>query len=76
MNLVSPSEMQVLLCLVLYNCKFYVWQILFSNSTGTTKDEAEETDNFPKAMPSSNIRDIIPNEVIPHSFQKKAIEWV
>lgn len=48
MNLVGPSEMQVLLYLVLYNYKFYVWQIWFPNSTGTTKDEAEETDNFPR----------------------------
>lgn len=48
MNLVTPAEMQVLLCLVLYNSKFYFWQILFSNSTGTTKDETEETDNFPE----------------------------
>lgn len=69
MNLVIPSEMQVLLFLVLYNCKFCVQQISVYNSA-TKKDETEETNNFPKAMLSRNIKDSILNGFVPHSSQK------
>lgn len=71
MNFVGPSETQVLLYLVLYNYKFYVWQVLFPNSIGTTKDESKETDNFPRRFRQEALEIRLQISLSHTDYQKK-----